>query len=277
MKQLVKAALMFIMSLSLFTAVVYAWFSIGDQTHIQPISATTTDGSPIPYEIKYYTKNNVYKHDSNSNRVLVYNTNTSTYVQQSAWSIDKPSYAFNGMFMNEYDPIIDENNIEKNVIAEITIALTGDPITLRNTILADSELASEAIALYPYTTSRPYYVSEAARVQTFISKDFNNFAEGANKYQTLNTVFNSVDINQQLVYPMFSFYQDDVYHAIMDLGSTQLTTDVTLYKLYYNFSYYESKIDEILAYENLYTNIDTMSFMVFFSDIKFTIMVGGVV
>lgn len=39
MKQLVKATLMFIMSLTLFTAVVYAWFTNSNESNIQPVSA----------------------------------------------------------------------------------------------------------------------------------------------------------------------------------------------------------------------------------------------
>lgn len=40
MKQLVKATIMFIASLSLFTAVVYAWFTNSNESNIQPVNAS---------------------------------------------------------------------------------------------------------------------------------------------------------------------------------------------------------------------------------------------
>lgn len=275
MKQLIKATLMFIMSLSLFTAVVYAWFSVGDHTVIQPISATLSDGSAVNYEIKYYTKNNVYKYDVNTNQVLVYQASTGTYVPQSSLPINHPTYSFTNMFLHEYDPIIPENNYEKNVIVEISMALIADSLTIRNSIISDKDLSTDVVSLYPYSTSRPYYVSEAAQIQTLISKDYNNYQEGSNKYTALSTVFNSVDVNQNLIYPLYNFYQNDEYSPVLNLGSTQLTSDVSSYKLYYNFTYYDSKIDEFLAYENMMVDVDNMSFMVFFPDIKFSIVIGG--
>ena len=275
MKQLLKASIMFITSLVLFTAVVYAWFVNFDEAHVQPISATLTDGSPIPYEIKYYTKDHVYKYDVATKSVLVYDEATATYVPQRAFPIDIPAFSFSNMFTHEYDPVIEENNFDKNVIAEITMNFTGDAVTLRSKILSDISLANQAVSSYPYQTSRPYYLTEALRVQSMISKDFNGFSEGSNKFTSLNTAFNSVDVNQNLIYGMYSFYENDTYTGVVDFGNILLTNDVTSYKLYYNFTYDDTKINELLAYENMDVVVDNMNVMVFFPDIKFNIVLGG--
>lgn len=275
MRQLIKSSVMLITSIMLFTAVVYAWFAMSNTNEVQPLSATLTDGSPIAYEIKYYTKHHIYKYDMNANSVLVYDELAGTYVAQEALSIDLPSYAFNGVFMSEYDPIIAENNLEKNVIVEITMAFDGSPITLRNSIYSDPLIGSEAVANYPYSTSRPYYVTEVSLVQTLISKDYNNFLENENKYDTLTNVFNSVDLNMNLIHPMYSFYDNQNYQARVDFGNVELTTDVTSYKIYYNFTYDEAMINQFLATENISVDIDLMSYIVFFQDVKFSIVIGG--
>ena len=275
MKQLVKSTIMFITSLVLFTAVVYAWFASFDTSHIQPVNVSVSDGSPLAYEITYYTKDHVYKYDVSTNDILIYDESTMTFIPQDALPIDGPSYAFQQMFTGEFDPIIEEYNTENNVIVEITMAFNGDPVTLKNKIFSAPETSSEAVSLYPYTTSRPYYLSEVTQVQLMVSKDYNAYATGQNKFDVLNQAFDSIDVNQNLIYPMHSFYTNDVYTGILDLGNVELTTDVTSYKFYYNFSYDDTKINDIFLNENMSLAIDNLSSMVFFSDIKFSIMIGG--
>ena len=108
-----------------------------------------------------------------------------------------------------------------------------------------------------------------------VSKDYNLYVTGENKFDALDQAFDSLDVNQNLVYPMHSFYTNDVYTGILDFGNTEITTNVTSYKLYYNFSYYDTKINDIFLSENMSLAIDNLSSMVFFSDIKFSIMIGG--
>lgn len=256
--------------------VTFAWFSLSDHTGVDPIEVGVTEGASLPFELRYYTKEHVYKYDPNTNSVLVYDANTSTYVTPNSSHIDSPNYTFNGVFINQYDPLIPENNLNNNVIIELFIDFnTIDPVTFQNVIAGDPFIASTAVTSFPYETSRPYYVSEATYVQTIVSKDYNNFNEGDNKYDTLDTLFNSTDVNSNLVYPKYSFYTNDVYNRTLNLGSVTLSTDISSYKLYYNFTYYETKIDSFLTYENITINVEDMNYILFFQDIKFRISVGG--
>jgi len=275
MRSMIQSVIFLITSILLLSVAVFAWFTNTNRAHVQPLSVSVTDGSPIPYEIRYYTKDNVYKFDIDANSVLVFDEMSGSYVAQNALVIDQPSYAFNGTFMSDYDPLIEENNLEKNVIVEITLEFSGNAATLRNTLVSDKLLSNFAVANYPYTTSRPYYVTEAALVQSIISKDHNNFLEGENKYDTLNNVFNQMDGNGDPIHPIYSFYQDDVYTGSVNFGNVTITSDITQYKLYYNFSYDEARIDSFLVNENIDVVIDNMSFIVFFQDVKFSIVVGG--
>ncbi|PKK93436.1 MAG: hypothetical protein CVV61_04700 [Tenericutes bacterium HGW-Tenericutes-6] len=275
MRSMIQSVIFLITSILLLSVAVFAWFTNTNRAHVQPLSVSVTDGSPLPYEIKYYTKDNIYKFDIPSNSVLVYDASSSSFVAQESLPIDNPSFTFNGAFMNDYDPIIEENNLEKNVIVEITIDFEGNGASIRNSLYSDKLISNFAVANYPYTTSRPYYVTEAALVQSLISKDYNNFLEGENKYDTLNNVFNQMDGNGDPIHPIYSFYQDDVYTGSVNFGNVTITSDITQYKLYYNFSYDEARIDSFLVNENIDVVIDNMSFIVFFQDVKFSIVVGG--
>lgn len=275
-KGLFIAVLQLIFSFLLLSTVIFAWFSLSDHAGVDPVEVSVTDGAPLPFEIKYYTKEHVYKYDSTSNQVLVYDTVSMTYILPEASPFDSPTYTFNGVFINHYDPIVAENNLDNNLIVELFIDFnTTEPITFENVIAADPFIASAAVTAYPYTTSRPYYASEVTYVQSFVSKDYNAFSDGDNKYDTLNTLFNQTDINSNLIYPKQSFYNNDIYGRTIDLGAVNLTTDIASYKLYYNFSYYETKIDAFLAFENITVDVDNMDHILFFQDMKFKISVGG--
>ena len=80
MKQMLKSVIMLITSILLFTAVVYAWFTISNDSYINPVNVGVTNDFDYDFEVRYYTKDYVYRYNQEILAIEVYDTSTSSCI-----------------------------------------------------------------------------------------------------------------------------------------------------------------------------------------------------
>jgi hypothetical protein len=246
--------------------------SISDNVSTSPVTLSVSPGTFEEYEIKYYTVNNVFKYDKNIDAILVYNENTLSWNLPTYDELFGINYTFDGIFINQYDPLIPLNNLNNNLIIELYVNYKTDiDLTILQSVITHPSLADEAINEIGYQTSRPYFLSEVVYLQMMIDNKYQNILEGENIYNNLVADFNSLDGSNQLVYPLMPFYDESENSlSSIDFGQTVLqgnNVENELY-FYFNISYYENKILEFLNSEQLEVSISNLNFIVFFQDLK---------
>ena len=276
MRQMLKSVVMLITSILLFTAVVYAWFTISNDSKIQQASINITDGFSFDYEIKYYTKDYVYKNDLVSQSIQVYDTSSSSWISPMNLP-GGPVYLLDGVFISQYDVLIPENNYENNLIIEISVNFANDvPMLISQKLVADSSMSEHLVSSMSLETSRAYYVSEVSKIQSFLSDSYNAYDETFNKYEILNTEFSLKDGSNNLIYPMYSFYQDNMYRTKIELGQSVIQPESQL-RYYYNFTYDDLRVISFFnqEFQSSTYDITSVPVILFFQDIQMIIYGGG--
>ena len=276
MKHMLKSMIMLITSLFLFTAVVYAWFTITNESHIQPANFDVTDGFAFDYEIRYYTIDYMFKFDQVTESIQVYDTSTSSWVSPITLP-GGPVYLIDGVFISQYDVLIPENNYKDNLIIEINVNFTNDvPILISQRLFADPSRSDSVISSMTLDTSRAYYVSEVSNIQSFLSDSYNAYSDTFNKYEVLNTEFGLKDGSNNFVYPMYSFYTNNVYNETVELGQSVIQPN-SIHRYYYNFTYDDLRVNAFFNQEFQSATYDLTSIpaILFFQDIQMTIYGGS--
>ncbi|PKK99261.1 MAG: hypothetical protein CVV57_03595 [Tenericutes bacterium HGW-Tenericutes-2] len=275
MKQMLKSVIMLITSILLFTAVVYAWFTISNDSYINPVNVGVTNEFDYDFEVRYYTKDYVYRYNQEILAIQVYDTSTSSWISPT----DLPGgtvYLIDGVFISQYDVLIPENNIKSNLIMEISVTFKNTaPLLFSQKMISNTDLSSQVISSMILETSRPYYVSEVSNIQTLLSDSYNHYAEEFNKYSILNTEFGLVDGSSNLIYPKHSFYQNGSYQSTLLLGDNVIYPGSTE-RYYYNFSYDAQKVNQFFTAEFQSTPYDITNIpaILFFQDIQ-VVLIGG--
>lgn len=255
-----------------FIVVTFSWFSISDTVSTSPVNLSVSPGTFEEYEIKYYTVNSVFKYDQNIDAILVYDENSLSWNLPTYDELFGINYTFDGIFINQYDPLIPLNNLNNNLIIELYVKYKTDiDLTILQSVITHPSLADEAINEIGYQTSRPYFLSEVVYLQMMIDNKYQNILEGENIYNNLIADFNTLDGSNQLVYPLMPFYDEsDNSLSSIDFGQTVLQGNNVENELYFylNISYYENKILEFLSSEQLEVSISNLNFIVFFQDLK---------
>lgn len=245
-----------------FVVVSFAWF----------VNSTTVDTSPIGFDVAFgeieeaqmtfYTKNAVYRYDSDNNVMLIYDNGS--WVLPSYTNPINLNHNYEGLFIQSYDPIIEENNVENFVFLELYMNYQLDENkSILIQLYSDTTIAIDAIAEFGYTTSRPYYLSEVSRFQLMANTNYTGLPEGTNIFENLFT-----DFSDTITYPYNSFYDiTDTYNYEFDLGSVALTASPTMAEMYIyiKFDYFSEKVDSVLSSE--VANLDDEGLR-FFQDIQ---------
>lgn len=275
MKQMLKSVIMLITSILLFTAVVYAWFTISNDSYINPVNVGVTNEFDYDFEVRYYTKDYVYRYNQEILAIEVYDTSTSSWVLPTNLPGGQV-YLIDGVFISLYDVLIPENNLNSNLIMEISVTFKNTaPLLFSQKMISNTDLSSQVISSMILETSRPYYVSEVSNIQTFLSDSYNHYAEEFNKYSILNTEFSLVDGSSNLIYPKHSFYQNGSYQSTLLLGDNVIYPGSTE-RYYYNFSYDAQKVNQFFTAEFQSTPYDITNIpaILFFQDIQ-VVLIGG--
>lgn len=276
MRAIIVSLMSFIMAFMLFATAVFAWFTLSDQTNMELLNSNVTTGLAFDYEIKYYTNDYIYKYDSLSGSIKVYDVISSSWVSPENLP-GNPEFLLDGVFISKYDVLIPENNYNNNLIIEININFTNNaPIQFSQKMISQKSLSSAVISSMTLDTSRPYYVSEVAEVQTLLSNSYNHQSATYNKYNDLTTLFNSKDGSNNLIYPKNSFYQNNVYGSVLELGTNTIEANSTL-RYYYNISYDAARVNSFFTseFQNSNMTLSNIPFILFFQDITIG-FIGGV-
>ncbi|MDO9629524.1 MAG: hypothetical protein Q7I99_06455 [Acholeplasmataceae bacterium] len=276
MKQMLTSIIMLITSILLFTAVVYAWFTITNESNIKPANFDVTNEFDYDYEIKYYTNKYIYRYHQETQSIQVYDSSSSSWVSPINLP-GGPVYLIDGVFISQYDVLIPENNYKNNLIIEISIVFTNDdPMYFTQRLMSEKSISSQIASSMDLETSRAYYVSEVVNIQTFSSSSYNHYAETFNKYEILNTEFNTVNGTNNLIYPKYSFYQNNVYQPILDLGQTFVNPGSTI-RYYYNFSYDNLRVSQFFnqEFQSSTYDVTNIPMILFFQDVEMVLTGGG--
>jgi len=276
MKAMIKSTLSLFIAFILLFSVAYAWFTNTNRSHVSPVSYNVTQGVAYDYEIKYYTKDHVFKFDSQTQTLYVYNASSLSWVLPHELP-ELSNQVINGAIIGKYDALIPENNANNNVLIEINVNFTNsEPMTLAQTLKADTSFSSSIVSSLTLDTTRPYYVSEVAFVQNFLSSSYNSYDDTFNKYNVLTTEFNRKDGFNNFIYTKHSFYQNNIYQSSIFLGSDVFEPQSTL-RYYYNISYDELRVSQIFnsEFQNTSYNITNIPTVLFFQDLYISILGGS--
>jgi hypothetical protein len=275
-KRLTLSLIQLFLALTAFVVVSFAWFAISTQVSSDPIQFATSHEFINSYEIKFYTKDYTYKYISNEQEIYIYDEATSTYISildnfcvesvcdTPGYGYHDNTYAFDGIFLGEYDPLIPLNNEDNYLFMELhlTYDVTTDTnLTVRAT--ADSDLASNSIFGLPI--NQEYYLSEVVYLQQTSST---TSLESTDTFNDLKTVF-----SDEISHPKQSFYgTTDTYATSFDMTDsiTLLAANSEVY-LYFSFSYYEAKANAIVLVEEPSIPITSYNYIRFFQDVTLVI------
>lgn len=287
-KRLLLSLIQLFLSAAAFIVVSFAWF----------VTSTTVESDSLPfdvsheyiedYEIRFFTKNNIYKYINQSDGIYIYNG--SNYVDPSTCVesvCDTPSYGywddsydFVGIFLNQYDPFIPVNNEDNYLFAELHLTYE---VEADMNLLLDARSFTSMANTSAFGTSNfgPHYMSEVINIQYMTSTSYTSRLEGTNIFYDLKDDFNAVDINEDLIYPIYNFYGAlDTYASYFDFTDPIiLESEATEIYIYFSFSYYETKVDyfinQYLTTESLTLPLTSIDFLRFFQDIVIVIKDGG--
>jgi len=262
-----------------FVVVSLAWFVLSTEVSTAPIEIGISPGYIKTSELTYYTPTQVFRYDDQSNSLKVYDNGL--WVDPVYTNIEDSGFDFNGIFIKQYDPIIDANNFDNFLFLELRLTYeVEEDKNITMDLLSDTALATAAKAEFGFSTeptsNEPYYLSEVSYIQYRslepADSDYNYFtsaAEGFNLFNDLKTVFSDTT-----TYPLTSFYGDtDTYTTSyrIDQRTLGVSDPVTELYFYFKFSYYTDKIETIIANEFESITINGSSAIRFFQDIKIQI------
>lgn len=274
-KRLITSVVTLAFALCLFVTASFAWFAVSQNVNSNAVSLTADSGYIISKEITYYTLNDVYKIDNETESIKLWDEQSSLWVDPTYEYPEDSGYQFTGIIMEQYDPMIPVNNTYNQIYIEIhlTYDITEDVYT---TLKARSltGISSLSKSIFTLNASQYYYLSEVVYLQNMQTSTYSNSLEGENLFLNLKSDFESTDINSDLIYPKYSFYDEfDVYTESVSFDNLYLSSASQTQEiyLYFNMSYYSDKVLAILANENAGSTIDTLPYIRFYQDIDFII------
>jgi hypothetical protein len=268
-KKMLLSTLSFVLSLVLFVASVFAWFSTTNESAVQTQSIQVTSGTFEDYDMYFYTAKRVYKFQSIDETIYTYDETLMSWVLPAYEEPEEQGFAFSGIIMSQYDPLIEQNNIDNNIVVEIRV--NHDSIDNENAILSlksNIGIASEAIVEFAPETA--YYLSRFVFIQQFITDDYASRSEGTNLFSTLTDRFEETDINDDPIYPLLDFYdENDAFQSRLPLANVQFGSETQETWLYFNISYYEQKIEDTFFSGLTEPTLDNIETIRFFQDLVF--------
>jgi hypothetical protein len=241
--------------------VALAWFVKFSGVTFPPIDIE----SPLveSYELHFFTYDRIYKYDSTTLALQMYDETTATYVAPNYNNTEYQGLPFSGIFMNPYDPLIPSNNYHNNMIVEIHLHFNiNQTMTARLSSIANPGNANDAISVF--NPSQAYYLSHFVTIQNMTTSCFERTG-GENIFDAANQAF----INAAL--PNKSFYgTDNIYSSVLfldDISFNPLSNDIYIYL---NLSYNVTKINE--QFSGIWGGSPSIiNSILFFQDINFLI------
>jgi hypothetical protein len=298
-KRLTLSFIELFLALAALIVVSFAWFAANPQVSSAPLQFSISHEYVQGYEIRFFTSDHIYKFMPEYNAIYIYDDTLTVpaYINPSEYTgevfDETPSYGyldneylFQGIFINQYDPLIPLNNANNNVFMELHLTYNiEEDVNLLVDAKAINTFANTTGFENPNTFGS-HYLSEVSYLQYMSSLEYNSRLEGDNIFSDLQTDFAQVDVNEDLIYPLHSFYgTTDTYTTSFTFdGSVILDYEQTVPEvyIYFNFSYYEDKVDGLIqAYmtQNGITElpITTVDFLRFFQDIVLIIKEGEII
>lgn len=268
-QKMLLTTLSFVLSLALFVASIFAWFSTSNESAVNTQSIQVTSGTVDEFEIYFYTAQKTYKYDSFDETIYAYDETLMTWVLPEYEEPEEQGFAFSGIIMSQYDPLIEENNIYNSIAIEIRV--NHESLESENAILSlksNISIASEAIVEFAPETA--YYLSRFVFIQHFITDDYATRTEGTNLFFTLTDRFEETDINDDPTYPLKDFYdENDLYQPRLPLAQVLFDSESEETWLYFNITYYEEKIEETFFAGITEPTLDNINTIRFFQDLVF--------
>lgn len=203
--KLMLSLLSMLFSVFVLLIVAFAWFSLTPVNTVQPLSLNVQDTGVVRFfEIHYYTNDAVYRRDSETDTLFIFDPETDTWVTPEYEDFEESNFAFSGIIMNQYDPLIPVANLFNNIVVEIYLEFDAQAIdNVKLSAIANTTFATDAVTEFGVTD--PNYFSFFAYLQMLMSDDFRIRDDGENLYQVLTDLFNSRDGNDDLIYELNSF------------------------------------------------------------------------
>ena len=216
-KRLTLSIAQLFLALAAFTVVSFAWFAISTEVDSEAIQFNVSHAYVEGYEVRFFTNDNIYKYMTSLDEIYIYDQQSQTYVDPSDCLesvCDTPSYGywddsydFAGIFLDQYDPLIPINNQDNNLFIELHLIYEVE--TDKYLSIDASGLNSMAnTGAFGTSDFGPHYLSQVVNIQYMSSTDYTSRPESTNIFSDLTSDFNSVDINEDLVYPKYNFYED---------------------------------------------------------------------
>lgn len=253
----------FISALFITIFVAYAWFTLIIENDVKFPNINIESPEIEFYELHFFTYDRVYKYNSTTKSLLMYNDSTSNWVIPNYNDTEEQDKNFNGIIMNQFDPLITENNYCNNIIIEIYLHYHVENNTSNQfSIASNPMLASKAILEFKPTQA--YFLSHFVYIQNMKFEKIER-TDDENIFETVTNVF------ENPTYPTRSFYdENDLYTTEIPLGNIDFITSKSDAYLYINLSYNQNKIRE--EFNNIWG--EDLSFkqpFYFFQDITFLI------
>jgi len=269
-----------------FIAVSFAWFAVSTMVEAEPLNFMVSHEYIDEYEINFFTNNHVYRYNQSTASIEIYDETQTMWVDPSTTyagppiTYDTPSYGyldqiydFQGIFLNQYDPLIPQNNLNNNLFVELR--LSYDIETSRDLIIDARAITSVASNGFGTSSYGPYYLSEVLYLQFMQSNVYAIRSEETNLFADLKLDFAELDAFDEYIYPYFSFYgSTDTYYPEIEIDTITLSPLDTEIILYFNFFYYEDKIEDIILAEAISLPITSENFLRFFQDVMIIIKDG---
>lgn len=282
-KLMVKSLVSLILSLFMFVVATFSWFAISTNVDSDPINISVDPGIIESFELRYFTANNVYRYDSLSNTVKVYQNG---WITPSYTSVEDGS-TFAGIIIKEYDPLISENNFENDIYIELYLNYS---VEATNSDLSITALSDEALADYAETVFSSqidplylYYFSDVMYLQSITTFSY-SYDMGSGSLNRLNEL-------SEVSSPSNNENYDNLYDSLTQTFTTQnptiysfnetkdpltfvdpLVNPITLtaptgsFLIYFHYYYNETAINSILNLGSGIT-LDNVPIVRFFQDI----------
>jgi len=266
-----------------FIAVSFAWFAVSTMVETEDLNFLVSHEYIEEYEIKFFTNKHIYRYNQSTTSIEIYDEVQLMWVSPSTCegsTCETPSYGyqdhiydFQGIFLNQYDPLIPQNNLNNNLFVELI--LSYDIETSRDLIIDARAITSVATTGFGTSAFGPHYLSKVLYMQFMQSNDYAIRNEETNLFAALKLDFAELDAFDEYIYPYFSFYgSTNTYYPEFEIDTITLSPEETEVIIYFNFFYYEDKIEDIILAEVISLPITSENFLRFFQDVMIIIKGG---
>jgi hypothetical protein len=260
-RKLMLSLFSFLLSVFLSICVALAWFVKFSGVTFPPIDIE----SPLveSYELHFFTYDRIYKYDSTTLALQMYDETTATYGVPNYDNTEYQGTPFSGIFMSQYDPLIPNNNYHNNMIVEIHLHYNiNQTMTARLSSVANPGNASDAVSVF--NPDQVYYLSHFVNVQNMTASRIERTG-GENIFDAANQAF----INAASPYKSF-YGTDNIYSSVLFLDDISFNPIANDIYIYINLVYHETKINE--QFSGVWGGTPALrNSVLFFQDITFLI------